>query len=106
MSNENIYLSWSEFINDDKYKKYSLTNEDIWHETFNQVKCYLDFNNKFPSRSDKDNKIKQLGAWISRQKINYKIKSQIMETKEIYDIWTNFINDSKYKKYFTKNNKV
>ena len=99
MSNEKIFLSWSQFINDNKYKKYCLSYKDTWYDIFTQVKNYIDSTNKKPSRSDNNNQIKQFGAWLSRQKINYKTKKQIMETKEIYDTWTNFINDSKYKKY-------
>ena len=41
-----------------------------------------------------------LGFWISSQKTNYENQQNIMINKEIYDKWTNFINDSNYKVYF------
>ena len=36
---------------------------------------------------------------VSNQ-LKYKIKKEIMKIDEIYNKWTNFINDDKYKKYF------
>ena len=30
MKNENIYVKWKEFINDVKYKKYFMSNEEEW----------------------------------------------------------------------------
>lgn len=59
-----------------------------------------------PSRSDKDNKIKQLGGWLSLQKRNYKNKHQIMSNNNIYNKWTELLNNIKYKKYFNKNNDI
>jgi hypothetical protein len=42
-----------------------------------------------------------MGQWIGTQQTNYKKKDNIMKNEEIYDKWTDFINDDKYKKYFT-----
>ena len=88
-------------MNDAKYKQYLLSNEDNWTETLEQVKTYMDSNNKRPSQRDKDKQIKQLGQWISDQQKNYKKKAQIMTNEEIYNNWTNLLNDAKYKQYFT-----
>ena len=71
MKNENIYNRWTEFINDDKYKKYFLDNETEWINKLELVKKYIDKNNKRPSSTDKDNDIKTLGNWIYNQKENY-----------------------------------
>jgi len=30
MANEEIYKIWTDFINNDKYKKYFISNEDSW----------------------------------------------------------------------------
>jgi len=79
-----------------------LTNgEEIWIKKLEQVKTYMDTNNKRPSHHDKDKQIKQLGTWISTQQANYKKKAQIMTNEEIYNNWTNLLNDDKYKQYFT-----
>jgi hypothetical protein len=103
MKNKEIYNEWTIFINDPKYKKYFLSNEEDWIENLNQVKKYIDENNKRPSKHDNNNQIKQLGVWISTQQTKYNKKEYIMKNKEIYNEWTEFINDPKYKKYFLSN---
>ena len=60
MSNEQIYNQWVEFINDPIYIKYFQSNEEIWFKYFEQVKLYIDSNNKKPSTTGKDIKIKQI----------------------------------------------
>ena len=103
MSSEEIYTEWTDFINDDKYKEYFLDNDIIWSNTLEQVKKYIDDYKKRPSTTDKDKEIKTLGAWISNQQKNYKTKSHIMSSEEIYNEWATFINDDKYKDYFLDN---
>ena len=103
MKDENIYNLWTNFINDDKYKKYFEDNFIIWIEKLGTVKKYIDENNKLPSTHDKNNEIKSLGSWINTQLYNYKNKINIMKEENIYNLWTEFINDSKYKKYFEDN---
>ena len=100
MADENIYNKWNEFINDNKYKKYFLSNEEEWYIKLNIIIDYINTFNKRPSSTNNNTNIKQLGVWIVRQIINYKNKKEIMKNKEIYDAWTTFINDSLYKKYF------
>ncbi len=103
MSNKEIYSLWTEFINSDKYKEYFISNNDNWKLKFNKVKSYIDINNKRPSSSDKNKQIQSLGHWISTQTDNYKTRKEIMSNKEIYKIWTDFINSDKYKTYFISN---
>jgi superfamily II DNA or RNA helicase len=103
MKNEEIYNKWTEFINDSKYIKYFQSNEDSWYDSLNQVIQYIDINNKRPLTRDKDKDIKILGKWIGSQQQNYKNKEHIMKNEEIYNKWTEFINDSKYIKYFQSN---
>ena len=102
MKNEIIYNKWTEFINDGKYKIYFQSNEELWYESFNKVKDYIIVNEKRPSEINKDNEIKKLGKWISHQVTNYKTKKEIMKNEIIYNKWTDFINDDKYKQYFKK----
>jgi hypothetical protein len=83
-----------------KYKKYFLDNETEWINKLILLKKYIDENNKTPSRTDKNEDIKILSAWFIRQRMNYKNKNQIISNEEIYNKWTEFINDDKYKKYF------
>ena len=102
MKNEEIYNKWNKFINDPKYINYFQSLEDNWMEKFNKVIQYIDINNKRPCQKDKDKIIKTLGRWISNQSLNYKKKEKLMKNEEIYNKWTNFINDPKYNKYFLK----
>jgi len=68
-----------------------------------QVKKYIDENDKRPSTHDNIQNIRIMGKWLSHQKENYKLKKQIMNNTNIYDKWTEFINTEKYKKYFISN---
>jgi antitoxin component HigA of HigAB toxin-antitoxin module len=100
MKNEEIYNLWTEFISDPKYKVYFESNEDSWIKTLNELKLYIDTNNIIPLRTDKNEQIKVHGVWIETQHHKYKVKKGIMKNEEIYNLWTEFINDPKYKKYF------
>jgi len=101
MKDINIYNEWKKFINSEKYKKY-FTNimEHKFIITLDKVKIYIDENNKRPSKTNKDNNINILGTWITHQQSNYKNKTQNMKDINIYNKWTEFINDKKYKTYF------
>jgi hypothetical protein len=98
MLNEDIYNKWTEIINNPQYKKYFDSYEDKWIQTLNQVKIYIDENNKRPSQVDKNNKINKLGKWLSPQNKNYKNKIDIMKNENIRKLWEEFSN--KYKDYF------
>jgi len=98
---------WEEFINDIKYKVYLMPSREIWLYKLEQVKKYIEDNNKRPNAADKDNHLKDLGVWLSRQFKSYKEKSYIMKTdQQIYNIWGEFINDEKYKKYILTNKEI
>ena len=105
MKNKEIYSEFTNFIND--YEKYFLSNEEIWYDTFNNLKNYIDKNKKRPSNSDKDIEIKQLAKWICLQQTNYKTKKHIMKDENIYSEWTNFMNEyqKKLKSNSLKSNK-
>ena len=94
MSNEGIYNRWTEFINDERYILYFQSNEESWINLLDEVKQYIDSNNKTPSTINKDNSIKQLEQWINNQHTNYKNKKYIMSNEGMYNRWTEFINDT------------
>jgi antitoxin component HigA of HigAB toxin-antitoxin module len=102
MSNLEIRKLWEAFINDAKYSKYFLSNEEEWKITLERVKKYIDENNKFPSRSNNNDSINN-NRWINRQQDNYKKKKQIMNNPEICKLWEAFINNPKYSIYFISN---
>jgi hypothetical protein len=68
-----------------------------------RVTQYIDTNNKRPTERDKNSNIKKLGGWICHQQRNYKKKKHIMSNEEIYNKWTEFINDERYILYFQSN---
>lgn len=96
---------WIDFIQSEKYKKYFLSNEQIWENKFIDAKNYLDKYNKKPSNSDKDSNIKQLGLWINTQKTNYKRCKDIMKNVEMRNKWNEFVNNEKYKIFLNRTNK-
>jgi hypothetical protein len=99
MKDETIRKHWEKFI--EKYKKYFLSYEDEWLNNLKLVEDYIIKNNKRPSSSDKNKEIRILGKWISHQITNYKSKENIKKNHlEIYNKWTEFINDPIYKNYY------
>ena len=103
MKDESIYNLWTQFINNDKYKKYFISNETSWKQTLNQLREYINKHDKLPSTHNENNTIKILGTWLSTQKTNYEKKTHIIKNESIYNLWTQFINDDKYKQYFINN---
>ena len=102
MSNDNIYSEFTNFMNE--YEEYFLSNEEIWYNNLNKVKEYIDNNKKRPSNSDKNIEIKQLAKWIGTQQTKYKTKEKIMKDDEIYNEFTNFMNE--YQEYFLSNEEI
>ena len=105
MKNNDIYKLWEDFINTSNYKKYFISNQNIWKDTLDKVKLYFDNNNKRPSQHDKNIDIRQLGTWISTQQKNYNKKLYNMKNCDIINQWEHFINDLKYKEFFITNEK-
>lgn len=94
---QNIVTLWNNFNED--YKKYLLQNNEQWYFRLNEVKKFLDENKdkkqKTPSSHSKDENVKRLSSFISTQKKNYLNKTQIMKESEIYEAWTNFLEEYK-----------
>jgi len=99
MKNDDIYVSWYKFINDNLYNKYFQNYEEEWIENLNETKKFIDLNKERPTL--KTNKL--LCRWISRQLINYNTKDDLMSRINIYKLWHDFINSDNYKIYFLNN---
>ena len=99
MTNIEIYNHWHDFINNEKYKEYFLSNEESWNVNFQKCIEFIDKNDVKPTIIDSDENIAQLAHWMYTQQRNYKIKEKIMLNEIIYNKWKEFIN-GKYKKYF------
>ena len=102
MEEKDIYDAWTAFINDPKYKEHLMSREEKWFNYLEKAKEFMDVNNKRPNSKSENQEEKRLTIWVSNQLKNYKNKAQIMNQTEIYDAWTAFITDSKYKEHFTK----
>ncbi len=103
MKNKIIYNKWSNFINNEKYNKYFISNEEKWINMFNKLVEHININNKKPSETDKNTYIKELGLWTNYQQNSYKTKKNMMKNEQIYNKWSEFINDNKYNEYFKSN---
>ena len=100
MKNDTIYNIWKNFIESDKYKIYFLTNEELWIYMFYQLKQFIDTTNKRPTNHSKNKIEKKLGSWLLNQIKNCKTQTRIMKNYIIYNLWIQFIESDKYKKFF------
>ena len=57
MLNNERYDNWTNFINDEKYIKYFVSNEDIWNNKLKELKLYVNENKKRPSIKDINTKM-------------------------------------------------
>ena len=71
-----------------------------WVTNLNEVKAYIDKNEKRPLNHDEDENIRKYANWISKQQQRYQNKDKSMLTSNIRKLWEDFINDDKYKEYF------
>ena len=94
---ENIVNLWDEFNNE--YSKYLLQGKEQWYSRLNDLRIFLDENKdkkqKTPSSHSKDSNIRSLASFIATQKKNYENKTQIMKETDIYDTWSNFLEEYK-----------
>jgi hypothetical protein len=88
------YNLWTKFF--EEYKNYFKTIDEIWYEKFEEVKMFINNNNKKPSESS--NNEKHLYSWINEQNKNYKTKKCSMNDPEKYNLWTAFLQE--YKEHF------
>jgi len=91
MKNSEIKKAFEDFMNE--YGDYFKSNEEIWYCNLNNVKQYIQINNKRPSEEDKNPDIKRIGKWLSNQKKNYKKEKDIMKNPEIRKEFEDFMNE-------------
>ena len=106
MKNTEKRKQWREFIQDEKYKRYFLSNDEVWNLNLLKIKKWIDINNKKPSYNSKNEEEKSLGMWISHQIKNYKDCKKIMKNIKNRQKWENFIKNEKYCLYFLSNDEV
>lgn len=91
MKNIEIRKLWKEFVKE--YNEYFISNEEIWMNTLEKIKEYINVNNKLPSKHDKIKEIQSLGRWLVQTKIKYKRNQYIMKNPEIRKLWEEFIKE-------------
>ena len=103
---------WEEFINDERFKAYLMTDQENWKDTLEKVKKNMLKIKKRPSerakaaeqaeQTEKTEKAqeKRLGKWVNRQNENYKKNERtVWKDPECKKLWEEFINDEQYAKY-------
>jgi len=96
------YDLWTVFL--EEYKEYFKSDNEVWYETFTQVKTFMNENKKRPSQISKNPIEKRLGSWIYTQQKNYKNKKESMKDESKYNLWTNLLEE--YKEYIKDNDGV
>jgi len=99
MKNENIYSEYNKFITSQKYKKYFISNEEIWNIHLTELKTYIEENNELPNCSGKN---KKLANWTRRQIYEYENKCNIMSNLDFRNKFKKFVTSEEYKEYFPK----
>ena len=99
MKTVEIHALWTETLHDARYRKYLvIDNESVWKAKLEEMKGYMDANNKRPSDHDKNSITKQLGRWVCTQSANYDpniaLCKHVMKTVDIHALWTETINDA------------
>jgi ribosomal RNA-processing protein 8 len=94
MKDKTKYNLWTEFL--EKNKIYFKIK--TWYEILDEVKQFMDLNERRPSQSSKETREKYLGSWITKQLGEYNKKENGINDKKKYNTWTQFTED--YGKYF------
>jgi len=81
---------------DDVINKHNINT--YWRIKLNKVKKYIHEHKKLPNHSTKNVKINNLYKWIKQQEKKYNDKYYIVENKEFYEAWSQFLEENK--KYF------
>lgn len=77
-----------------------------WADKLDMVKKYIDTYNERPKSDSVCINIKTIGLWLNRQNKNYKLKTHNMANIRIYDVWTDLLNDNKYKEFISCNEDI
>ena len=91
-----IKKNWYEIIKGDKLSRIERCKGKL-----EEVKKYVEKNNKMPSAYSKIEEVKKLGRFLSRQRQNYKQNKYIMKNQEMREEFQDFMN--KYSNYFKSN---
>ena len=108
MKNPEIWKIWTETLNNPEYKYALQDSFDDWKLKHQEMCSFIKNSHidptkrKRPSESSKIKDEKRLGSWISTQKTIYdktgpKQSLRCMKNPDIWNIWTNTLNNPEYK---------
>jgi hypothetical protein len=102
MKYANRVQKWYEFL--EEYKEYLKSDDEIWNETFDNLKLFINENKRIPIQKAITQEEKILGCWLSNQKQNYRNKNNSMKYANRVQKWTDFIEE--YKEYFKTDDEI
>jgi DNA-directed RNA polymerase subunit H (RpoH/RPB5) len=88
MKNQTILAQWEAFLN--RYPQLFLTSEEQWMITLANLKQYVACNDQLPQWSSQNVTVKKLAYWVSKQKLQYKMRTFIMKDETISKQWEAF----------------
>ena len=98
-NNTQIKLIWEQFISDEKYKKYFMTQEEIWLEKLDNCKQFIG-RKKLPDVKSKIDTERTMAYWIKTQIGNYRDKRGILgKSESLQKLWIPFVSDIKKLQY-------
>lgn len=98
MNNPKILSEWENFIEDEQYKIYFRTNEEVWNDMLDGIKRYMDINRKRPPSKSTNIEERQMRTWLDNNKNKYEREEKIMTNPEIRTKWEEFI--KQYQRFF------
>jgi superfamily II DNA or RNA helicase len=102
MKNEQRYNEWTKFL--EEYREYMKNVDDIWYDTFEDVKTFISKNEKRPSAKSINDEERRLGSWIIHQTKNFKNKSNSMKDQYKYELWKKFLEE--YQEHMKSNDEI
>ena len=107
MKNIDIWNIWTETLNDPEYNYALQDYTENWKLNYQEMCSFIKSSDKdptkrkYPPSTTKNSDEKRMSKWISHQKENYKTSSEQsfygMKNQEIWNIWTDTLNDPEYK---------
>jgi len=102
-----IKEQWNQFINDEKYKIYFMSQEDRWKDKLKNCKNFIKENKRRPNVKSKIEEERTMAYWIANQIKNYRDKCEILgENESLQKIWITFISDIKKLRGLTLDDKI
>ncbi len=101
MENNDIYQLFQEFLENDEFKEYFMSNEESWLRQLDELKHFIRENNRRPLDRLENGDERKLRRWLSNQLKNYRERTQIMKNDDIYQLFQEFLENDEFNPYFS-----